>query len=82
VFCLNVGDLGGEFVKSVAFSGSDLSGAVAHDDGSSLHWEYLGTVDLDNDTITCLASNNGEHIFVGIANAPAAAAPLDKSRTL
>jgi hypothetical protein len=63
----------GERMLAVGFTGNDLYGAFAHDDGSDIHWEYLGSITAPGANITCISSGDGQTIFAGFSDGNIAA---------
>jgi hypothetical protein len=53
---------------AIAHKELDLYGAFAPNDGSSLHWEYIGSAPAGNGNITSTSSVDGNAILVGFHN--------------
>jgi hypothetical protein len=58
----------GERMMAVGATGNDLYGAFAREDGSDIHWEYLGAINAPNAAISCVSSGDGQVIFAGLSN--------------
>ena len=59
----------GERMMGIGWTGNDLYGTFAHEDGSDIHWEYLGSIPHPRGaTITCASSGDGQVIFAGFSD--------------
>ncbi len=57
---------GSQLMYALGGSGSDVYGLFAESDGNNIHWEFLGSVNLDQGQyITAIGSSNGNHVFLG-----------------
>lgn len=56
----------GELMIAAGSDGNDLYGGFARDDGSNLHWEYLGSISTSNGAvISCCNSGDGRVLLCG-----------------
>jgi hypothetical protein len=63
----------GERMMGIGFTGNDLYGVFAHEDGSDIHWEYIGSISALGANITCIGSADGQTIFAGFSDGKIAA---------